>query len=174
MLGKARYIVIEGPIGASKTSLARHITSACSNARSRTTGTGTCFGPFLPGHGTLGPADTARISLSAHRPVVLLQPTDSAAGGERLPVSTRIRSSPVSTSGDDELGPCIDASSTASDHRPPVPDLVVYLPSQSRNTYRAGTQARARRRAPHQRELSRAGRRQLCPLLLRISGARCH
>ena len=123
MLEKARYIVIEGPIGAGKTSLARRL-----NERLAAT-------PVLE-QPELNPflarfyqdmerwaLPTARIFYQRIDQLSSLQPTDS----QRVVSDFLLDKDPLFAGLNLATmnWPCIDASSTAFDHRPPVPDLVV-------------------------------------------------
>ena len=99
MLEKARYIVIEGPIGpADPRSLGALNERLAATPVLEQPELNPVSGPFLPGHGTLGPADTARISLSSAS-TSCPPSTDRLCSGSATSSSTRIRFRRFSTFG---------------------------------------------------------------------------
>ena len=129
-IAQCRYIVVEGPIGAGKTSLARQLArpsvppTCCSSSR-RTTRSCPRFYDDMQ---AFRAAHAAHVPVPARRPAARTSRrwTCSASRRSRTSCSTRTRSSPTSTSSDDEYA-LYDKVYRHLKPQTPTPDLVIYL-----------------------------------------------
>ena len=128
-LDKCRYIVVEGPIGAGKTSLAHALAQHLdADVLLEQPGRESVPRALLRRHGALRAADAAHVPVPARRPAARARAARPVRASRRSPTScsTRTRCSRGSTLSDDEFA-LYEKIFLHLKPQVPVPDLVVYL-----------------------------------------------
>ena len=171
-LEKCRYIVVEGPIGAGKTSLARqHRRRALARRRAARAARGQPVPrALLRGHGALRAADAAHVPVPARRPAARRRPVRHVPPRDRRRLPAR-------------QGPAVRAAQPVGRRVPALREGLLapeaadadagsrHLPAGAgRDAGRARAAARRRLRADDLAAVPRAARRRVQPLLLPVRG----